>query len=124
MNNYGKTALKAVGYCKKGYLPVEAWDKAAIEIFGNSTSAVKNCPKSAFLGLCEEGLVKNIPMGNYTLSEKNKDYALLAVAILKLNRNRRYTPIELWDKIRTKTIRHNSQMDVVLGLWENNLIID
>lgn len=43
----------------------------------------KGCPRNAFLGLYEEGLVKGIPSGNYTRSKKNKEYAIKAVKILK-----------------------------------------
>jgi len=123
MNKYGKVALKAVAYCKKGHAPVMAWEKAALEVFGNSISAIKSCPKSTFLGLCEAGLINEIPVGKYTRSKKNKNYALNAIEVLKLNANKHYSPKELWSKIQIKPIRHNSQMDVVLELWKNKLLV-
>lgn len=37
------------------------YEKAVEEVFPNSKSSQeKSCPKNAFLGLCEEGLVKGI----------------------------------------------------------------
>jgi hypothetical protein len=42
----------------------------------------KGCPRGAFLGLCEEGLVKGIPAGNYTTSKDNKAYAVRAAELL------------------------------------------
>jgi hypothetical protein len=82
----------------------------------------KGCPKNTFLSLCEEGLVKGIPKSNYTKSVKNKDYALRAVAILEQNKHTTFLPKELWDKLELGDKRSNSQMDVVLALWENGLI--
>jgi hypothetical protein len=73
--------------------------------------------------LCEEGLVKGIAKGNYTKSDKNKSYALKAVEILKSNKNNSFTPKELWDKLELGDKQSNSQMDVVLALWENGLIV-
>jgi hypothetical protein len=45
------------------------------------TSRKKDCPRGAFLGLCEEGLVKGIPAGKYTASKDNKAYAVRAAAL-------------------------------------------
>ena len=42
----------------------------------------KGCPRGAFLGLCEDGLVKGIPAGNYTVSKDNKAYAVRAAELL------------------------------------------
>ena len=51
-----------------------------MKMFGEATTAqIKGCPKNAFLGLCEEGLVVDIEKGYYTersTSHKNKDYAI------------------------------------------------
>lgn len=121
-NKYGQTALKAVQNYKSAYAITEMYARAAKEIFVDSiTSQEKGCPKGTFLGLCEAGLVKGIPKGNYTKSIKNKDYALQAIQILKQS-NRTYTPKELWAALNLGDKRSNSQMDVVLALWENGLI--
>lgn len=122
-NKYGKTATKAVQNYRDSYSIEELWSRAAKEVFETKSSQEKNCPKGTFLGLCEEGLVKGIPKGNYTKSEKNKSYALKAVVILKNNPNKAFTPKELWDKLALGDKRSNSQMDVVLALWESGLII-
>lgn len=122
-NKYGLTALKSAKNYKESYSLEEIWTRAAKEVFETKSSQDKGCPKGTFLGLCEEGLVKGIPKGNYTKSEKNKSYALKAVGILKSNPNNTFTPKELWDKLALGDKRSNSQMDVVLALWENGLII-
>jgi hypothetical protein len=123
MNKYGLTALKSVQNYKDSYAIDEIWLRSAKEIFETKSSQEKGCPKGTFLGLCEEGLIKGIPRGKYTRSEKNKNYALKAVSILKNNPNKVYSPKELWDKLELGNKRSNSQMDVVLALWENGLII-
>jgi hypothetical protein len=123
MNKYGQTALKSVQNFKKGYSIVEIWSNSAKEIFKTKSSQVKGCPKGTFLGLCEEGLVKGIPKGNYTKSVKNKEYALKAVEILKQNTQTKFSSNELWEKLELGDKRSNSQMDVVLSLWNNNLIL-
>jgi hypothetical protein len=122
MNKYGLTAIKSVQNYRDSYSIEELWSRAAKEVFETKSSQEKGCPKNTFLALCEEGLVKGIPKGNYTKSEKNKSYALNTVAILKNNPNNSFTPKELWDKLELGDKRSNSQMDVVLALWENGLI--
>jgi hypothetical protein len=68
-------------------------------------------------------LVKGIPKGNYTKSVKNKKYALKAIEVLKQNTQATFSPKELWEQLELGDKRSNSQMDVVLALWENGLII-
>lgn len=43
MGKYGSAAIKAVSYIVEGYAsnPVEAWNRATIEIFGKDTSSQK-----------------------------------------------------------------------------------
>ena len=69
------------------------------------------------------GLVKGIPRGNYTKSVKNKEFALQAIEILKWADKKNYTPKELWAELNIADKRSNSQMDVVLALWDADLIL-
>ncbi len=121
-NKYGETAIKAVEIYTTTLCPKEAWKQAAKEKMSSPSAQVKGCPKSAFLGLCETGFVKGIPKGNYTLSKKNKTYAIDAINILKEKKDTYSSAIKLWEVISNNTISHNSQMDVVLALWNNKLI--
>ncbi|MGC1203746.1 MAG: hypothetical protein WA839_02540 [Flavobacteriaceae bacterium] len=123
MNKYGQTALKAVHNYKESYAIAEIYARAAKEIFETKSSQEKSCPKGTFLGLCEAGLVKGISKGEYTKSIKNKEYALQAIEILKWADNKIFTPKELWTELNLGDKRSNSQMDVVLALWNNNLIV-
>ncbi|MCH3884395.1 DUF6979 family protein [Tenacibaculum aquimarinum] len=123
INKYGLTALKSAQNYKKSYSIIEIWSRSAKEVFETKNSQEKSCPKNTFLGLCEEGLVKGISKGDYTKSIKNKEYGLKAITILRENQNTSFTPKQLWDKLELGNKRHNSQMDVVLALWENGLIV-
>jgi hypothetical protein len=124
INKYGETAIKSLKKYKGSYSIIEVWLRSAKEVFPNSKSSQeKSCPKGTFLGLCEEGLIKGIHKGDYTKSVKNKEYALKAVVILKQNTKTTFSPKELWEKLELGDKRHNSQMDVVLALWENGLIV-
>jgi len=126
MNKYGCVAMDAVASCtsKQGMNPVDAWDTAAIKHFGEGTaSQKKGCPKSAFLGLCSEGYVKGIPSGEYTSSQKNKKYAIDAVALLRLEPNLTSDIAVLWKRVLNgQHKQHNSQMDVVRALWQGGML--
>jgi len=80
----------------------------------------KGCPRCAYLGLCEDGLVKYVRSGKYTTSKKNKRYAVVAVSELRKNPN--LTEDELWERVAPEGKTPNNQMGVVLGLWESGLI--
>ena len=117
MNNFGLAAIRAVKLYRSRRMksPRQAWEKVTAEIFGRSTSSqVKACPRDAFLGLCEEGLISGIPRGEYTKSEKNKQYALDAITLLKENPELAAQPLALWKRVMKGTRKaHNQQMDVV-----------
>ncbi|MCT4565007.1 MAG: hypothetical protein N4A68_11945 [Maledivibacter sp.] len=126
MSKYSEIAVKAVELLISNdeYRPREAWDIAATEIFVlNSWGSQKGCPRSAFLGLCEEGLVKGVASGRYTTSIKNKTYAVKALEILKENPSLVEDRNKLWQFVMAGEYKsHNSQMDVVIALVKNNLI--
>ena len=124
MNKYANVALKAVKIVREERIsPQEAWSKASSLIFPNSKSSRdKTCPKNAFLGLCEEGLIEGVNPGSYTKSNKNKHYAIQAIQLLK--HNKQMTEKQLWDSIEKDDIgkRHNQQMHVVKALFKNDYV--
>lgn len=121
MSKYGYLAIRAAKAARNGVSPVQAWKDAAKEVFPDSASSrEKGCPKSAFLGLAEEGLLRDILVGNYTRSKDNKRYALDAVSVIRANFNITHDAKELWQTvINGEDKAHNYQMDVVLALWGN-----
>ena len=122
-DRYGEVAVGAVKliHTNKVKDPAQAWCYVAGKIFSTASSREKNCPQSAFLGLCEEGLVKEVPAGKYTRSKKNKEYAIRAIEELRKTAGG-MSSTDLWNKIGNKDIAHNSQMNVVLALWNANMI--
>jgi hypothetical protein len=129
MSKFSEATVKAVGFCRDGICsnPAEAWEKAVVEVGFTETSQEKGCPKSAFLGICEEELVKGIEPGSYTDSEKNKNYGLTAIRLLKGTSGLARNASKLWKAVLEELSEdisktHNSQMDVVIALWENNLL--
>ena len=125
MNKYGDAAVRAVKlYGRLAASPQEAWDKATTDLFGvASSSQEKGCPRGAFLGLCEEGLLSGFPKGRYTRSNKNKEYALHALRLLRNRQDLANDLDGLWRAVMNGTQKqHNSQMDVVVALWVSGLL--
>ncbi|MCW4005283.1 MAG: hypothetical protein NWF04_01595 [Candidatus Bathyarchaeota archaeon] len=123
---FGLTAVEAVKLIQNDLAntPEEAWGKAGHEILKRAVYIRKGCPKAAFLGLCEEGLVKGIPRGKYTRSIKNKAYALKALGRLQADPSLAKDPKLLWLSISPNPIiSHNYQMNVVISLWKENLLL-
>jgi hypothetical protein len=124
MGVFGDVAVEAAVMTKnkKGADPRAAWERCMAGKDVSPSTKAKPCPKSTFLGLCEKGLINGIPAGHYTKSVKNKSYGIEAVKALRedpaLARNKK----ELWRHIGNDGIRHNSQMDVVISLWNRGLL--
>jgi hypothetical protein len=124
-NRYGEAALMVARQkASTDVDPVARWKSAMESLYPTSPIARnKGCPRGAFLGLCEEGLVKGIPAGRYTASKDNKAFAVRAAALLAEGRQN-WSTSSLWHAVTDDPEKtHNSQMDVVLALWKNNLIV-
>ncbi len=131
MGKYGQAAVNAVSLIVSGKAadPPDAWKQATIAIFGKGTSSQeKSCPRDAFLGLCESGMVKGVSPGNYTESVDNKAYAVAAAQLLKSNASvRSLGNTALWKKVLNQlkasaSKARNQQMDVVKTLFDHRLI--
>ncbi len=124
-DKFGHNAVKAVELLHQGIVksPREAWKKAGYEILKKKVYVEKGCPKSAFLGLCEEGLVKGVPAEMYTSSTKNKKYTIDGYNALIKNPSLRHDIKSFWDYVKpNETISHNYQLDVLVHLYENGLL--
>ena len=65
MSKYGTIAVCAAKKVREGngLCPISAWKTSAEEIFPEQTaSREKSCPRNAFLGLAEEGLIRSSPL--------------------------------------------------------------
>lgn len=129
--NYGKIAIGATKYIQQtGWDPEDAWYKIAKEIFKEKTASIdKDCPRNAYLGLCEDGLVAGVSKGIYvSVGNFEKLYAVKAIHILQRDQTLENNSKELWKTVMIDTGRnpnktHNSQMNVVLALWHEGMIV-
>jgi hypothetical protein len=123
---YGEAAVTAVRLAASGGAQhiVDAWEEAVGRIFPDSPSSrAKNCPRCAFLGLCEEGLVRGVAKGSYTRSKLNKRYAVSAARKLRDRPALADDPDQLWQLVVEGAEKvENSQMDVVVTLWKRGLL--
>lgn len=130
MDKYSKSALNAVQYILENRVqsPVEAWYIATGEQFGKgSWGQKKGCPRNAFLGICEEGLIKGIKAGRYNKKEHslNKQYAIDTIKLFKDDStNQQRDNKEIWGIVTNgKDIKSNYQVEIVKALWERDLIV-
>ncbi len=123
-NRYGEAALKAVRMdtAGKAITPRERWDRAVKTLYPNTLAGQKKgAPRTAFLSLCEAGLVLGIPAPNHP-SQKRNSHATQAVALLAAGTHTTVT--QLWKEVtQGEAIPHAGQMDVVLALWKNGLLL-
>lgn len=124
-NRYGEAAIMAARQAASGSINPEAeWASAMEKLYPTSpTARRKGGPRGAFLGLCEEGLVKGIPAGQYSASKENKTYAVRAVTLLTETKQN-LSIGALWRAAANDPKKEqNGQMDIVLALWKNDLIV-
>src|SRR5260370_12420220 len=95
-NKYGEAALipARMETYGKAITPAARWDQATARLYPTSPSAHRKAgPRFAFLSLCEAGLVKGIPAGQYAPSNNSKAYALRAVSLLNARTHRTVTTL-------------------------------
>lgn len=128
MGKYGNAAIKATKLMRsgRGVDPQEAWNIAVTEVFPTQmASRKKGCPRGAYLGLCEEGLVHGVKPGHYTTSKKNKGYALEALKTLTENPSIVNDHRLLWKKVMKGAEKvENNQMDVVTSLFQRGYLVN
>ena len=118
---YGRTAVKAVEYVRaSGFPPIDAWKMAAAEEIDNENSRKKGCPRSAFICLCEAGLVDGV---STRAGGGREQYASIAVERLRTDHQlSRLSPNALWKRTIGGHRSHQSEMNVVLALWHQGFI--
>ncbi len=124
MTTYEEMTLKAIELLPEAESYESAWLNAA-RICNKSVSVQKKgCPKNAFLGLAESGLIKNVPAKfSHQPQSRNAQYAIKAVKLLKQEPCLAENKKRLWNAAIEAPKEHNGQMDVVLALWNKGLII-
>ena len=127
MGQYGNAAVRATEYYRQGKVQsiLEAWHLAISEFSDSEPSRKKACPKDAYLGLCEAGLVLGIPAAKHGAPTNNKNgrYAVDAYWILRSEPSLSANKEALWNGIREpKAENENNQIDVVVSLWSKGLL--
>lgn len=120
MTKYTDAAVTTAKRCQDRKVPdIKAeWCKAIKELQAYD----EGCPRCAFIGLCEEGMVKGIEPGNYGLREpnKNKIYAIAAAKLVLSGHEPDHRAI--WQKVTGADIRAHDQVHIVLALYDNDLL--
>lgn len=124
MTRFGEVACLTAKKGQGGMDPKDAWEESAKEVFPDQESnRKKSCPRDAFLGLATEGLVAGTPPGDYTNSQRSREYALAGVKLLRDEPSLCTNPSEMWRRIDcNKPGTHNQQMHVVAALWKSGYI--
>ena len=123
-NRYGEAAILAArAEAEFRSHPGDRWNEVIAKLYPTSPTAQrKGAPRQAFLSLCEAGLVKGIPAGQYAAAHRGVTYATRAVSLLEAGTNTSVN--SLWAEVTDgEAIPHASQMDVVMALWKNKLIV-
>lgn len=119
MTKYAQAALAAAKLVAERKLtPEAAWDRAAEKVFPTQLAArAKSCPRRAFIALAKSLLVDGIPAPDGATGSKNGTYALEAAQALRQNPELINSKADLWARTSGAGKKHNSQMDVVVALW-------
>ena len=123
-NRYGEAALMAARMQTygKALLPAERWQDAVTRLYPSAPAAQKKaCPRGAFVGLCGAGLVRGISATDGAQGNRNGDYAVEAARLLRAGTHKTVT--QLWQAVAPAGVVHDSQMDVVLALWKNDMLV-
>jgi hypothetical protein len=124
MNKFAKAAIKAVRLYreKTKARPYEAWQEAINGLSESASVREKSCPRNTFLGLCSDGFITGIQAGEYTTSVE-RTYARKAVEILRKNPSLADYPCKLWIEIGNDGKSCDSQMEIVIALWNEGAIL-
>lgn len=120
MTKYTEAAITTAKRCQGSIRPdIKAeWRKAIEEL----SAYDEGCPRSAFIGLCEEGMIKGIRPGSYGLrtSNKNKYYAIAAANLVLSGNNT--DPKSIWKEVTKSEIQAHDQVSIVIALHESGLL--
>ncbi|MBF0233357.1 MAG: hypothetical protein HQK65_10020 [Desulfamplus sp.] len=124
--NYGQIALDATNAFQQllSTTLLQAWSNS-LKI--NNTND-KDCPRVAFLGLCEDGFVANVPKGNYIQKTNVSVIKQKAIGIrnIIMNNNPPSIPTQsknsIWSQVGG-TGQDQGVIDVVYTLFNNGILL-
>lgn len=103
------------------------WESAVKKITTSSTLPEKSCPKETFCAICLSGELKGLNFQKDLLDGNNAMYGRELVKLLKTGKYSADNQQELWEKVlfncnKSKTLKHNGQVDVALVFYELGFI--
>lgn len=127
MARYGEAAVWATRIAvEEKKSPNAAWLDACLRLHPKSIySAIKGCPRTTYLTLCEEGCVRGIPAGKYVDGRENTAHALALLYVLRQDEDLVDASTQrLWKLAGGEDKTENGQVEVVVALWRAGLIVD
>lgn len=124
--NYGKIAVDAANGFQQlvATTLLQSWNSSLIKNNKND----KNCPRIAFLGLCENGLIAGIPKGRYiqkTTASVIKGKAI-SIRNIIMNNNPPSIPAQtktsIWEQVGG-TGQDEGVIDVVYTLFNHGMLL-
>jgi len=130
MTKYARVAVRAaIELSENNCSAAESWSRAAEEVFTKGSAGYKKgCPRNAFLGLCEAGLIVGMSLREKPPERDNGRYAIIAARLLREEPALAANPkAEIWRRVMVEAgadpnKQHNAQLDVVLGLRDAGLL--
>ncbi len=123
--SYSKIAVRAAKVAASQKIsPSKAWELELIL----AKKSDKGCPKGTFLGLCQSGFIKDIPIGVYTKSKKNYNYGRVGRELILAQPDKYSSDAKiLWKDILNilgeRPIAPNQQAEVLIELWKSGLLL-
>lgn len=103
--------------------PRDAWLKACKANLSRPVYWVKPCPRSVFLTLCSEGLVKGVSSGTYSNARENRDHTLKALEFLVQDKSLLLDKRKWWSLVVSDNpIVYDYQLDVIIALSRTELL--
>jgi hypothetical protein len=126
MTKYAQTARAAAKFVDDQKLsPGAAWDEAAAQIFPTQlASRAKSCPRQSFVALANAYFIDRSLAPTISGKSRNGRYALEAVQVLREHPELVNFKADLWARTSGGAKKHNSQMDVVIALWNEGYLSD
>lgn len=121
---YEVSAVAAATLAARGVHLSSASDITAKQVYGSASTAEKRCPRPAFLGLANIGVLNGVPPREYGAPGKNAQYAQTALTLVLANQDLANQPRELWRlALQDEDKRYSQQMHVLSAIWRANKLV-
>ena len=128
MTKIGRVAVRAQILASGGLHPVEAWIGSLDEFYVGAqllNQLQHTCPKWAFAGLCDRGVVRGVSAGSCgeAVGKRSAQFALDALEMARrdsaLVTDKRELKHRVFGRPGSDDYRRpNGEVEVLLGLWE------